>query len=48
MDRDVTLRARIDNVLDKNYWASAGGYPTFGYLVAGGPRTVTVSGSVDF
>ncbi len=48
MDRDVTLRARIDNVADKNYWASAGGYPNFGYLVAGGPRTVTVSGSIDF
>ncbi|WP_229515676.1 TonB-dependent siderophore receptor [Massilia sp. CFBP 13647] len=48
MERDVTLRARIDNVTDKNYWASAGGYPGYGYLVAGGPRTVTVSGSVDF
>ena len=48
MDRDVTLRARIDNVTDKNYWASAGGYPTYGYLVAGAPRTLVVSGSVDF
>ena len=48
MERDLTLRARIDNVADKNYWASSGGYPNFGYLVAGGPRTVTVSGSIDF
>ncbi|MGJ9416714.1 TonB-dependent receptor [Massilia sp. CMS3.1] len=48
MERDFTLRARIDNVADKNYWASSGGYPNFGYLVAGGPRTVTVSGSIDF
>ncbi|MFC5460975.1 TonB-dependent receptor [Massilia niabensis] len=48
MNRDVTLRARIDNVTDKNYWASAGGYPGFGYLVAGAPRTLVVSGSVDF
>ena len=48
MDRDVTLRARIDNVTDKNYWASAGGYPTYGYLVAGAPRTLAVSATVDF
>lgn len=48
MDRDVTLRARIDNVTDKNYWASSGGYPTYGYLVAGAPRTLVVSGSIDF
>ncbi|MFC0252845.1 TonB-dependent receptor [Massilia consociata] len=48
MDRDVTLRARIDNVTDRNYWASAGGYPGFGYLVQGAPRTVAVSATVDF
>ncbi len=48
MDRDVTLRARIDNVTDKSYWASAGGYPGYGYLVAGAPRTLVVSGSIDF
>ena len=48
MERDVTLRARIDNVTDKNYWASSGGYPTYGYLVAGAPRTLVVSGSIDF
>ena len=47
-DRDVTLRARVDNVTDKNYWASAGGYPGYGYLVLGAPRSVVVSGSVDF
>jgi iron complex outermembrane receptor protein len=48
MDRDVTLRARIDNVTDRNYWASAGGYPGSGYLVLGAPRTVSVSATVDF
>lgn len=48
MDRDVTLRARIDNVTDKNYWASSGGYPTYGYLVAGAPRTLAVTATVDF
>ena len=47
-DRDVTFRARVDNVADKNYWASAGGYPGSGYLVLGAPRTVVVSASVAF
>ncbi len=47
-DRDVTLRARLDNVTDKNYWASAGGASGAGYLVLGAPRTVVVSASVDF
>jgi iron complex outermembrane receptor protein len=47
-ERKVTLRARVDNVADKNYWASAGGYPGSGYLVLGAPRTVALSGSIDF
>ncbi|RYF27477.1 MAG: TonB-dependent receptor [Comamonadaceae bacterium] len=46
--RLLTLRARVDNVMDKNYWASAGGYPGSGYLVVGAPRTFTLSASVDF
>jgi iron complex outermembrane receptor protein len=48
MDRDVTLRARIDNAFDRNYWASAGGYPGYGYMVLGAPRTFTLSATVDF
>jgi iron complex outermembrane receptor protein len=48
MDHAVTLRARVDNVADKSYWASAGGYPGSGYLVVGSPRTFTISGTVDF
>ena len=48
LDRNVTFRARVDNVADKNYWASAGGYPGSGYLVLGAPRTVTVSATVEF
>jgi iron complex outermembrane receptor protein len=47
-DRLVTLRARVDNVADKSYWASAGGYPENGYLVVGAPRTFVLSASVDF
>ncbi|PZQ02791.1 MAG: TonB-dependent siderophore receptor [Variovorax paradoxus] len=44
----LTLRARVDNLFDKNYWASTGGYPGSGYLVVGAPRTFTLSASVDF
>jgi iron complex outermembrane receptor protein len=46
-DRAVTLRARVDNVADRNYWASAGGYPGAGYLVVASPRTFTLSATVD-
>jgi iron complex outermembrane receptor protein len=48
MGRDLTLRARVDNVTDRAYWASAGGFPGAGYLVAGAPRTFVVSGTIDF
>lgn len=44
----LTLRARIDNVTDRDYWASVGGYPGNGYLTLGNPRTLTVSASMDF
>ncbi|MEL7560538.1 TonB-dependent siderophore receptor [Stutzerimonas chloritidismutans] len=46
--RDVTLRANLDNVTGRDYWASAGGYPDQSYLVLGAPRTLTVSATVDF
>ncbi|MBX3654649.1 MAG: TonB-dependent receptor [Ramlibacter sp.] len=46
--RLVTLRARVDNVANKSYWASVGGYPGAGYLVVGAPRTFTLSASVEF
>lgn len=46
--RLVTLRARVDNLFDRDYWASSGGYPGQGYLVVGAPRTVGLSASVDF
>lgn len=44
----LTLRARLDNVSDKDYYASVGGFPGSGYLTLGTPRTVTVSASYDF
>lgn len=46
-ERNVSFRLRVDNVANKNYWASAGGYPGAGYLVLGAPRTIVLSGSVD-
>lgn len=44
----VTIRGRVDNVTNRNYWSSAGGYPGAGYLALAAPRTVTVSAAVDF
>ena len=46
--RDVTLRANINNLTNRDYWASVGGFPGANYLVLGEPRTVVLSASVDF
>jgi iron complex outermembrane receptor protein len=48
LDRNVTFRARIDNVTGKAYWASAGGYPGSNYLIQGAPRTASVSATIEF
>ena len=47
-DRLLTLRARVENVADHDYWASSGGFPGSGYLTVGAPRTLMVSATVDF
>lgn len=39
-----TMRASVENVANKDYWASAYG----GYLVVGNPRTFKVSMTVDY
>ena len=44
----VTVRARLDNITDKNYWSSVGGSADSGYLVLGAPRTFSLTASVDF
>lgn len=44
----LTVRGRVENVFDDDYWASAGGYPGAGYLTVGGPRTFILSASLDF
>ena len=46
--RSFTVRARLENVLDEDYWASAGGYPGAGYLTVGVPRTWMLSGTFEF
>jgi iron complex outermembrane receptor protein len=40
----VTVRADVENVLDSDYWSSAGG----GYLSMGAPRTVRLSTAFRF
>ena len=44
----LTLRARVENVADADYWASAGGFPDSSYLTVGAPRTVMLSGTYEF
>lgn len=43
-EKDITLRANVENVANKDYWASSYN----GYLAQGEPRTIKFSGTVDF
>jgi iron complex outermembrane receptor protein len=43
-EKDVTLRVNVENIANKDYWASANG----GYLTQGDPRLVKFSGTIDF
>jgi iron complex outermembrane receptor protein len=45
---EITLRAGVNNVTNRNYWASAGGYPGQGYLTVGAPRTFVFSGTFAY
>ncbi|GAA4339954.1 TonB-dependent receptor [Pigmentiphaga soli] len=47
-NRLLTIRARIDNLFDRQYWASVGGYPGANYLVQSYPRTFMLSASLEF
>ena len=42
--RPLVLRASVDNLFNRNYWSSGSG----NWLYVGGPRTVTLSATVDF
>ena len=45
---EITLRAGVNNVTNRNYWASAGGYPGQGYLTVGAPRTFVASATFAY
>jgi iron complex outermembrane receptor protein len=45
---EVTLRAAVNNLAGRRYWASSGGYPGQGYLVLGAPRTFSFSATMGF
>jgi iron complex outermembrane receptor protein len=47
-NRMITIRGQVENLADRSYWASAGGFPGAGYLVLGNPRTFVMSASLDF
>ena len=44
----LTIRARAQNVVNRNQWVSVGGYPGSGYLVLGDPRTFIASATLSF
>ncbi|WP_226895345.1 TonB-dependent receptor [Luteolibacter marinus] len=46
--QELTFRARVENVTNDDYWASAGGFPGAGYLTVGAPRTLVLSASYAF
>ncbi|WGM30072.1 TonB-dependent siderophore receptor [Brevundimonas sp. NIBR11] len=46
--RDLTARARVENIADENQWVAVGGYPGANYLTLGAPRTLSVSVSTAF
>lgn len=46
--KDVTIKGVVANATDKSYWGSVGGYPGYGYLTVGEPRTLKLSASFDF
>ncbi|WP_028357262.1 TonB-dependent receptor [Brackiella oedipodis] len=45
---DVTLRVNVENLLNKRYWASVGGYPGSGYLNNGYRRRVSLNASLQW
>lgn len=47
-DKNVVLRARLDNATNKAGWTAVGGGSSDNYLVQGAPRTFVVSASLEF
>lgn len=46
--RDLTARARVENLADEDHWVAVGGYPGANYLSLGAPRTLSVQLSAAF
>ncbi len=46
--RELTARARVENIADEDQWVAVGGYPGANYLSLGAPRTLSVSVSAEF
>lgn len=46
--RELTARARVENIADKDQWVAVGGYPGANYLTLGAPRTLSISVSAEF
>lgn len=46
--KDLTVRARVENVADEDQWVAVGGYPGANYLTLGAPRTFRLSVSAEF
>lgn len=46
--KPLTVRARVENLADKNQWVAVGGYPGSNYLTLGAPRTLRLSVSAEF
>ncbi|KDP94417.1 TonB-dependent receptor [Brevundimonas sp. EAKA] len=46
--KDLTVRARVENIADEDQWVAVGGYPGSNYLTLGAPRTFRLSVSAEF
>lgn len=44
----MTVRARVENLGNKDQWVAVGGYPNANYLTLGAPRTLRLSLTTDF
>lgn len=47
-DKPVVFRANIENLFDRDYWATSNNPTEPGYLYIGAPRTLLMSATVDF
>lgn len=46
--QQLTVRGRVENLANKEYWATAGGFPGDGSMMMGAPRTFILTTTLDF